>query len=783
MRKKSIKTELLLAFIVIALLPIAIISQCIYTTFYNAHIEDILSNLNKIADKKVEQINNYSQERLKDVQLLAASPKIHDDIQQLLTAFYQQGISSKAYQKLNKNAYDTYADMVKIGGYYDVILISKNGDVVFSIKHQADSGTNLRTGIFKDSELTRVFDNATRLLSSDFSSYRDYPPSKENAAFVAAPILKNQQVIGVVALQINSRDFQQVVQDNMSLGDTAETVVARLAGQQGHFLFPLKYKASQVNNNLINLNAKVGLPIQNALKGENSAGISTDYRGHQVIASWRYIPSTQMGMVVKIDIEEALRGFHKVQWLQSVFLLVIVICVSLSGLYLRWFLLDPINELLLTTKKIAKGDLSQRAPIKDSDEIGRLAQAFNLMVDNLQKAQNTLEREVQERTLNLKAVNNLLTEQILKHEKISKQLEQTLAFQQAILNSNNFSIISTNQDGIILSFNAAAEKLLGYQADELINQHTPSLFHDAEEVVARAKQLTQELKRPVKAGFAVFVEKTDQGADENEWTYIRKDGGRFPVWLSVTAILNEEREKIGYLGIASDITERKRTADELLLAYKAIEHINEGIMITNGKNIITHVNPAYTRIMGYAREEVIGKNPGFSKSGRHDKKFYQAMWAKIHTEGTWEGELWDRRKDGAVFPKWLSINTIKDYQGKIAHHVGIFMNISHQKATEEKLERLAFYDPLTQLPNRALFRERLNQELLAVNRNNGQTALFFIDLDRFKWVNDNLGHDVGDDLLIAVAARITEEIRETDSACRLGGDEFTVILSNLIQMN
>lgn len=271
MRQKSIKTQLLLAFILIAVLPIAIISQFIYNTVYDEQIAEVIANLDKIADKKVEQINNYSQERLTDVRLLAVSPRISDDIERLTSVFYQQGISSAAYHQLAKNIRDTYQNMISIGGYYDVFLISKNGDIVFSIKHEADLGTNLRSGAFKDSELARVFNTSSRLSSSVFSSYRYYLPSNADAAFVAAPILNNRKVAGIVALQINSRSFQQVIQDNTSLGNTGETLVARVDGQQGYFLFPPEYSSPYIRNNRVDLNAKVELPILHALNRENSA--------------------------------------------------------------------------------------------------------------------------------------------------------------------------------------------------------------------------------------------------------------------------------------------------------------------------------------------------------------------------------------------------------------------------------------------------------------------------------------------------------------------------------
>ena len=167
------------------------------------------------------------------------------------------------------------------------------------------------------------------------------------------------------------------------------------------------------------------------------------------------------------------------------------------------------------------------------------------------------------------------------------------------------------------------------------------------------------------------------------------------------------------------------------------------------------------------------------QSGRHDAEFYQRMWSAILHKGQWAGELWDRKKSGAIYPKWLTINAVKDESGKITHFVGIFSDISHTKVTEERLERLAFYDPLTQLPNRMLFKDRLTHAIDVCKRHQKQGAVFFIDLDRFKHVNDTLGHAAGDKLLVDVSRRISSCVRATDTVARLGGDEFTVILVDL----
>ncbi|MBF0178404.1 MAG: EAL domain-containing protein [Magnetococcales bacterium] len=229
----------------------------------------------------------------------------------------------------------------------------------------------------------------------------------------------------------------------------------------------------------------------------------------------------------------------------------------------------------------------------------------------------------------------------------------------------------------------------------------------------------------------------------------------------------------------SDISERKQAEEALILSGKIIDTANEAIVITDLDGVIQKVNNAYETITGFSRAEVLGKTPAISKSGRHDASFYQRMWQGLREEGRWEGEIWDRRKDGALYPKWLSINTVHNTAGVPTHYVGIFSDISEQKATERKLLNLAYYDPLTELPNRAMFRERLTHELATAHRHQQGVALFFIDLDRFKFVNDTLGHAAGDELLRIVAKRLTAKVRKNDTVARLGGDEFTVILTDV----
>ncbi|MBF0195238.1 MAG: EAL domain-containing protein [Magnetococcales bacterium] len=335
-----------------------------------------------------------------------------------------------------------------------------------------------------------------------------------------------------------------------------------------------------------------------------------------------------------------------------------------------------------------------------------------------------------------------------------------------IVENANDGIIAINQLGIIELFSPASEKMFDYNAKEVIGKNVELLM--------------PEHIRPHHNGYIKNYLKDGKGlrgGNSLESYGVRKDGSTFPIEISVgDAKLNDQ-----YIitGIVRDITNRRKTENRLLLAKKVIENASEAILVTDANSNITDVNPAYEKISGYSLAEVLGKHPSITKSGRHSKSFYEDMWNQILERGSWSGEIWDRRKSGEVYPKWLSISAIKNSAGEVENYVGLFMDISQQKVAEEKLEKLAFYDPLTQLPNRALFRDRLNLEIQKNRRNGSQSALFFIDLDHFKHVNDTLGHDYGDKLLIKVAQRIGSCLRESDSVCRLGGDEFTVILVGL----
>ncbi len=258
---------------------------------------------------------------------------------------------------------------------------------------------------------------------------------------------------------------------------------------------------------------------------------------------------------------------------------------------------------------------------------------------------------------------------------------------------------------------------------------------------------------------------------------LKRGDSHFPVRLDCLSIMTDDQTPMLRITL-TDITESRRAEEELRIAAVAFE-AQEGIMITNADKVILRVNRAFTEITGYSAEEIVGQTPQLFKSGRHSADFYAEMWESINSTGSWHGEIWDQRKNGEVYPKWVTITAVKDKDGAISHYVFLHTDISERKASEEEINQLAYFDPLTALPNRRLLLDRLKQALATSARSEKYGALLFIDLDNFKALNDNLGHDMGDILLQQAAQRLLACVREGDTVSRQGGDEFVIMLEEL----
>jgi diguanylate cyclase (GGDEF)-like protein/PAS domain S-box-containing protein len=247
----------------------------------------------------------------------------------------------------------------------------------------------------------------------------------------------------------------------------------------------------------------------------------------------------------------------------------------------------------------------------------------------------------------------------------------------------------------------------------------------------------------------------------------------------LTLIRDFDGRPVSLTMMGSDITEWRRSGDSLRLTARVFDTSNEAMLITDQDNKILSVNASFTRLTGYTADEARGQDPKILSSGRHDRDFYREMWKELKGKGFWRGDVWDRRKDGTLYPKYLAISTICDEDGRITHYSAIFHDVSERKALEAELDHLAHFDELTDLPNRALLQDRLEQAVAAAERRGQRFALLFVDLDGFKPVNDNYGHDVGDEILKLVAQRLRHAVRGMDTAARLGGDEFVIVLNDI----
>ncbi len=343
----------------------------------------------------------------------------------------------------------------------------------------------------------------------------------------------------------------------------------------------------------------------------------------------------------------------------------------------------------------------------------------------------------------------------------SKQTELQLKKLSRALEQSPASVVITDTNGIIEYVNPKFEKISGYSAAEVIGQNP------------RILQGGDNTKKDYRNMWDTLIQgRVWRGTFHNR----KKDGSTYWESASISPIRDDDGQMTHYIGVKEDITAQKRAQDQLRMNATVFETTTEGIMVTNAQGYIKTVNPAFTEITGYAAEEAIGQKPGMLASGRHEQTFYEDMWKHLQETGSWAGEIWNRRKDDSVYPEWLSIAAIKDEQGEINEYVAIFSDITQRKQNEEQILYQANYDMLTNLPNRTLAFDRLIQSIVSARREHWGFALLFLDLDRFKAVNDLYGHVVGDEMLQQVANKLKQVIREVDTLARFGGDEFVILL-------
>ncbi|MES0371370.1 MAG: diguanylate cyclase [Mariprofundaceae bacterium] len=454
-------------------------------------------------------------------------------------------------------------------------------------------------------------------------------------------------------------------------------------------------------------------------------------RGEECVVCHGY-DLNPVGGVLRIttDISKAQARIHESRKSSITYGLIVMIVIGLLlYLFIRRQILSPLETLNAATSRITAGDFENRINVQQKNELGMLEESFNQMMENLL---NTT---------------------------ISKD------YVESIMNSLGEMLFVTDSDKKIISANPAAVRTLGYSKDELIGMH-----------IDRVSENTNILA--LNNGDSI----EDEEARSIECNFRKKSGELFPVLVTLTQLDNKEKLDCGIVFACRDITHQKHAEHELLLASKVMENDSNAILICDATGTILLVNPAFSDITGYSREEAIGNTPKILSSGRQSKEFYKEMWHDILVNNCWKGEIWNRRKNGEIYPESLSITTLRDEAGEVTNFVSIFTDITTQKDIEKKLVHMAHHDGLTGLPNRVLFIDRLEHALEHNRRGKQQVALMFIDIDGFKMINDTHGHDIGDGLLVSIAKGISSKVREADTVARVGGDEFVIILEQIHEL-
>lgn len=449
---------------------------------------------------------------------------------------------------------------------------------------------------------------------------------------------------------------------------------------------------------------------------------------------------------------------------------------------------DEANKLLLITFQIMEStqqantlsnvDLSQ----ENMERTAYLERELNITRENLQTVIDELEtsneelqalneetqasnEEMQASNEELETTNeemqatneelNIVNDE-LNHR--TEKLSETNADIKHILHSVFQALVVIDRDLFIKHFNLVALNFFDIKSDKINNlartktkEYIPDLFNNIHKVFDENTVVESEFKR--------------------------KDGKYFSI--SIMPYHNDSQEINGAVITLLDITKRKLADEKIRLTASVFDTVSEATMITNEDNKLISVNPAFTDITGYREDEVIGKNPSILSSGQQSKEFYEEMWSELIKQGSWKGEVVNRRKNGELFNEWLSLTVLRNDENQIIRHIAVFSDISEAKEAQKLIEKQAHFDSLTGLPNRNLTIDRLSQLILFSSRANHKFALMFLDLDNFKSINDTLGHDAGDDLLLQTSQRLRDILRDIDTVGRMSGDEFVILIDQI----
>lgn len=796
------------------LLGIGTANYIFYRAESTAARERAMSELASIADLKTREIGNWQRERLGDARSIRDHAMLAGLPEHWLTARAGTDEPSGARQWLN-----TYVN--NFADYSEAALIDRRGRLI------AASGSSP----FMPDNAREQRDLAASRGEPVLGELYALPDGRQAMDLVVALANRtNRDPSGFVMLRIDpAKVLYPMLQHWPTPSDSAEILLVEKRGERIVHLNDLRHQRGAALTLTLSPDT-ARLPSSYAVRGETTTLVGSDYRSVTVYAATQPVPDTRWGVVAKIDEREVLAPLHERIGLMifvSTFLVIVASGITLvlwqsqrdlvrvqrardaaarreverltdrltesqrigrvgswerdlktnalwwSEETYRFFGLDPLNaakpDFAMFLERIHPDDRAgMRMLVQSAVESGEpYAIDYRVCLANgdIRIFQNTgqVVRDSDGNPVRTAGTTQDVTDLRRQEEDMRRRNEQLRTIIENIPGA--VSLLDGNLH--FTAFNSQFARLLDFPqsllAKEPLSLYDIALFNAergeygpgdprqlAEEIVARARHPVEH----------VFERTRPNG------TIIEVRGAPLPGG--------------GFVSIYSDITARKRAEETLLLAKKVFDNSPEAIMITDENNRIVSVNEAFTQITGYAPDEVLGADPKILASGRHGSEFYRQMRDSLKRTGHWSGEIIDRRKSGDLYPKWTTINAVMEFPaGKVTHYVAMFADITERKRAEERIHFLAHHDALTELPNRLSLERRLEQALIDARRHNWFVGILFIDLDRFKVINDTLGHHVGDQLLIEVARLFRGAVRESDMVARLGGDEFVIVLPDL----
>ncbi|WP_049791764.1 EAL domain-containing protein [Alteromonas naphthalenivorans] len=645
--------------------------------------------------------------------------------------FLQNLASFDAVKNPNSQACSAFlADVLKVNSNYINLGVPRADGELLCNAHPIKTPVNVFDRAYIQEALaTREFsigefqiDRATNLTSVNFA----YPVMNTT----------NDSVVALVVAVISLEWWSEALSES----HLPDNTVAYITDSENKIV-----AAYPTNNSLL------GTPLNTSSAAIDSSNTATNSSAFVSNAPYQRVyvkrplfeDGKQINITVGIPLKQTLEAINK-RLIKTAGILtaIVILLVGVSVWGVRRNVLKPIRTLLQSTKALAEGKEVSDAPMHGSVELVKLQQRFTSMA----KTRLEAEKRLIDSQASLLESKNIL----------ASHIENT-----------PLGCIAWDPQLICTDWNKSAEFIFGYKKEEAIGKHASELI------------IPPELQTEIDNGFAQLLKKKAPKRKINK--NVTKLG--HPIiceWYS-TPIFDLAGNVISVTSLVQDITKNKHLEEKLKLSASVFSHAREGIFITDSNANIIDVNKTFVDITGYERNEVLGKKPNMFKSGKQSPEFYHHLWASILNKGYWAGEIWNKRKNHEVYAQLLTVSAVNDDEGNVKNYIAIFSDISEAKEQQYKLEHMAHYDVLTNLPNRSLLAERLDRALSQCKSDKGFVAVALLDLDGFKEINDNFGHSVGDELLVILAHRLKGTLRETDTISRFGGDEFVTVLANLKQ--